>query len=111
MLMPWLMLASVLSTVTTRGELMVLMVQEASAAESRRFRLAAQLALPITKHTAPPVLAPVGSGMLTAKLGVVTPSRPVCGAVVSSAPPAMETMLGKMRPVGLPKVGASETLP
>jgi len=41
MLTPWLMLASTLSTVTTRGELMVLIVPLFSAAESRRFRLAA----------------------------------------------------------------------
>src|SRR5260370_36624226 len=105
MLIRWLMLASVLSTVTRRGELMVLMVPEASAAESRRFRLAAPPALPKTKPSAPPVLAPVGAGMLTAKLGVLTPIRPVLGAAGSSAPPAMETMLGKSGPVGVPTMG------
>src|SRR5439155_9993666 len=100
---PWLMLASMLSTVTTRGELMVLMVPLFSAAVRRRLRLAAPPAEPKTKPRPPPVLAPIGAGMLTAKLGVVTPRRPALEARPSSAAPATARMLGKINPVGLPK--------
>src|SRR5881394_2230412 len=57
MLTPWLMLASTLSTVTTRGELMVLMVPLFSAADRRRFRFAEPPALPKTKPRPPPLLA------------------------------------------------------
>src|SRR6266446_5797691 len=88
MLTPWLMLASTLSTVTTRGELMVLMVPLASAAERRRFRLAAPPALPKTNPRPPPLFRPIGAGMLTAKFVVPTPWRPEVGAAGSSAAPA-----------------------
>src|SRR5207245_491627 len=67
MLTPWLMLASTLSTVTTRGELMVLMLPVDSAADKRRLRFAAPPALPKTKPRPPPLLRPIGAGMLTAK--------------------------------------------
>src|SRR5438270_4609141 len=105
------MLASTLSTVTTRGELMVLMVPLASAAERRRFRLAAPPALPKTNPMPPPLFTPMGAGMFTAKFGVVTPFRPAVGADESSAAPAAWTMLGNTNPVGLPVVGAKETFP
>src|SRR5207244_12684271 len=98
------MLASTLSTVTTRGELMVLMLPLFSAAERRRFRLAAPPALPKTKPRPAPLFKPTGAGMLTAKFGVVTPVRPVSGAVGSSAAPATERLLGKTRPGALPTV-------
>src|SRR5439155_19239150 len=111
MLTPWLMLASMLSTVTTRGELMVLMVPLFSAAERRKLRLAAPPALPKTKPRPAPLFKPIGAGMLTAKFGVVMPVRPASGALGSSAAPATERILGKTRPVGLAKVGASERLP
>src|SRR5712671_5011096 len=105
MLTPWLMLASTLSTVTTRGELMVLMVPLFSAAERRRFRLAAPPALPKTKPRPPPLLRPIGAGMLTAKfVPPFTPCRPEVGAAGSSAAPATARMLGKISPVGLPYV-------
>src|SRR6202022_4773457 len=84
---PWPMVDSTLSSATTRGEEMVLMVPEFSAAESRRLRLAAPPALPKTKPRPAPLLTPIGAGMLTAKFGVVTPLRPVVGAFVSSAAP------------------------
>src|SRR5438270_6739876 len=102
MLTPWLMLASTLSTVTTRGELIVLMVPLFSAAERRRFRFAEPPALPKTKPRPPPLLRPIGAGMFTAKFGVLTPVRPPVGAEGSSAAPAIARMLGKMSPVGLP---------
>src|SRR5256884_372608 len=102
MLTPWLMLASTLSTVTTRGELMVLMVPLFSAAERRRFRLAAPPALPKTKPRPPPLLRPMGAGMLTAKLGVLTPVRPETGAAGAAAGPAAPPGPGGHRPVGGP---------
>src|SRR5205085_8122522 len=92
-------------------ELMVLMVALFSAAGRRRLRLAAPPALPKTKPKPPPVLAPTGAGMLTAKLGTLTPVRPWLEPSGSSAAPAMATILGKIRPVGLPKVGAMLMLP
>src|SRR4051794_18097246 len=105
------MVDSTLSRVTERGELMVLIVPLFSAADSRRFRLAAPPALPSTKPMPAPLLMPMGAGMLTAKLGVVMPFRPPRGEAESSAAPAACTMLGNTRPVGLPVVGANETLP
>jgi hypothetical protein len=90
---------------------MVLMVPLFSAAESRRFKLAAPPALPRTKPMPPPLFAPIGAGMFTAKFGVVMPLRPPMGAPESSAAPAAWTMLGNTRPVGLPVVGAKDTLP
>src|SRR5216683_1542217 len=108
---PWPMLDSTLSRVTARGALMVLMVPLFSAAERRRFRFAAPPALPSTKPMPPPLFTPMGAGMFTAKFGVVTPVRPLVGADESSAAPAAWTMLGNTRPVGLPVVGAKETLP
>src|SRR5260370_35922550 len=80
MLTPWLMLASTLSTVTTRGELLVLMVPLFSYAERRRLRFAAPPALPETQPRPAPVVRPNGAGMLTAKLVVVTPYRRLLGA-------------------------------
>ena len=108
---PWPMLDSTLSSVTARGELMVLIVPLFSAAERRRFRFADPPALPRTNPMPPPLFKPIGAGMLTAKFGVVMPFRPLIGADGSSAAPAAWTMLGKMSPVGLPVVGAKETLP
>src|ERR1051325_6244806 len=82
---PCPMVASTLSSVTARGELMVLMVPLFSAAESRRFSCAAPPALPRTKPMPPPLLRPIGAGMFTAKFGTLTPLRPPSGAAGSSA--------------------------
>ena len=108
---PWPMLDSTLSSVTARGELIVLIVPLFSAADRRRFRFAEPPALPRTNPMPAPLLRPMGAGMLTAKFGCVTPFKPASGADGSSAAPAAWTMLGKMSPVGLPVVGANETLP
>src|SRR3954464_10136624 len=85
---PCPMVASTLSRVTARGELIVLMVPLFSAADRRRLSWAAPPALPRTKPMPPPLLRPIGAGMLTAKFGTLTPSRPPSGAAGSSAAPA-----------------------
>jgi len=75
MLTPWLMLASTLSTVTTRGELMVLMVPLFSAARGAGSVGGAPRAAEDEAEAAT-VVEPIGAGMLTAKFGWFTPWRP-----------------------------------
>src|SRR5256885_4497381 len=107
---PCPIVAWTLSRVTARGELMVLMVPLFSAAERRRLSCAAPPALPRTKPTPPPLLRPIGAGMLTAKFGTATPVRPASGAAGAPAAPAGSTLLGDTRPLRLPLAVAYTTL-
>src|SRR2546430_2015412 len=102
---PCPIVAWALSRVTPAGGLIVLMVPLFPAAERRRLSCAAPPALPRTKPIPPPLLIPIGAGMLTAKFGTVTPFRPPSGGAGSSAAPAAWAMLGDTRPGGLPLVG------
>src|SRR5256885_13361808 len=98
---PCPIVAWTLSRVTARGELMVLMVPLFSAAERRRLSCAAPPALPRTKPTPPPLLRPIGAGMLTAKVGTVTPFRAPRGAAGSAAGAAAWAVVGETKPGGV----------